>query len=117
MSISNLNLKSPISSLYKKPSTTVEKLLNANIISLEDLMWVFPRKILKLPQITKFQNAKIDEYFRGAGKVLSVQARPNFKAKGKGKAMLYNISATVQDINSSQIISLKWFNCYYSAAL
>ncbi len=77
-------------------------------------MWVFPRKILKLPQITKFQNAKIDEYFRGAGKVLSVQARPNFKAKGKGKAMLYNISATVQDINSSQIISLKWFNCYSS---
>ncbi|EQC43349.1 ATP-dependent DNA helicase RecG [Bacteriovorax sp. Seq25_V] len=114
MSTNSLNLKSPISSLYKKPSTTVEKLTNANIITLEDLIWVLPRKTIRLPAVSSFKNAQVDEYFRGNGKVVGIQARPNFKAKGKGKAMLYNITATVQDSISSGIISLKWFNSYSS---
>lgn len=114
MIINNLTLNSPIDDLSSKASATAEKLKDANIKSIEDLLWTLPRKIIKLPEVKSFSLIKPDEFFRGNGKILSIQARPNFKARGKGKAMLYNINVVVKDMFSEGIINLKWFNCYSS---
>lgn len=114
MSTNKLSLHSPISALYAKPSTTVKSLNTAGINTIEDLFWLLPRKLIKLPPPQSFDHAELGEYFRGIGKILSIQARPNFRAKGKNRAMLYNINLVVQDHASSQVINLKWFNCYGS---
>lgn len=114
MSTNKLSLTSPISDLYSKKSKTVEKLNSINIETVEDLLWVLPKKIVRLPDVAAFKFANIGSYFRGLGHVVSVQARPNFKARGKGRASLYNITANVQDKFSGDVLSLKFFNCYGS---
>ncbi len=114
LSTNNRSIFSPISTLYKKPAATVEKLNGAGIHTIDDLIWVFPKKVQKLPPVCEFKYAQVDSYFRGNGKIISVRSKPNFKAKGKGKALLYNINVIVKDLNSEKTMSLKWFNCYSS---
>lgn len=114
MSINKLTLNSSLDELTSKKSATTEKLVAANIKTLEDLIWTLPRKVVKLPEVKSFSEIQLDEFFRGQGTILSIQARPNFKARGKGKAMLYNISVSVKDKFSEAVIILKWFNCYSS---
>jgi ATP-dependent DNA helicase RecG len=114
LSTNSLKLHDSIEKLFRSNTKTAEKLLAANLNSIEDLLWVFPRKVIKLPPVAQFYHMKVGEYFRGSGKVLSIQSKPNFKAHGKGRAMLFNIGATIQDAQSEQVLSLRWFNCYSS---
>lgn len=114
MSTNKLSLTSPITELYARKSKTVEKLNSANIITIEDLLWVLPKKIVRLPDVAAFKFANLGSYFRGQGKVISIQAKPNFKASGRGRAPLFNITANVQDKFSGDVLSLKFFNCYGS---
>jgi ATP-dependent DNA helicase RecG len=110
-----LSWSSPLEDLLSKNSTsTIEKLNSAKIFTLLDLLWVFPLRIVELPPTRSFSYLEQDKIFIGKAKVLNIQARPNFRARGKGRALLYNIVVYVKDLYSEQIITLKWFNCYSS---
>ncbi len=93
---------------------TVEKLNSAGIKNLSDLLWIFPLRVVELPPVQSFEFIEEGKIFTGRGKILHTEARPNFKVKGRGKAMLYSISAHVKDSLSEKIVILKWFNSYGS---
>jgi ATP-dependent DNA helicase RecG len=122
LSLSNSSNKSspiswgtPISQLFGKASIkTVEKLNNVGIRELSDLLWTFPLRVIELPPLRSFDFIEEGKIFIGRAKVLNIQARPNFRVRGRGKAMLYNVSVHIQDTLSQKIISLKWFNTYGS---
>jgi len=110
-----INWSSSLEDLMGKASLkTVEKLQSAKCFHLYDLLWIFPLRVVELPPIQSFSHIEIDKIFIGRGKILNIQARPNFRARGKGRAMLYNIQAFVKDLSSDQLVSLRWFNCYGS---
>ncbi len=111
----NLDWSSPLESMLGKASTkTVDKLKIAGIKELRDLLWIFPLRIIELPPLRSFEHIEESRIFIGRAKVLNVQSKPNFRVRGKARAMLYNISVHVQDTLSEKIISLKWFNSYNS---
>ncbi|MFG1515840.1 hypothetical protein ABMA71_14585, partial [Halobacteriovorax sp. ZH3_bin.1] len=114
MSLNKDLLSTQISDLYAKPTKTLEALNKKNIHTINDLLWLMPRRIVKLPEIAKFQYANIGDFFRGRGTIISMQAKPNFKSRGKGRAVLLNIAVTVKDDLSEHYITLKWFNAYQS---
>lgn len=100
--------------LGKASHKSIEKLEAVGITKIQDLLWVFPLRVLELPPLRSFEFIEEGRIFIGRAKVLNVQAKPNFRVRGRGKAMLYNISVHVQDTLSDKIISLKWFNSYGS---
>jgi len=93
---------------------SIEKLNAVGINQVQDFLWVFPLRVLELPPLRSFEFAEVGRIFIGRAKVLNVQAKPNFRVRGRGKAMLYNISVHVQDTLSDKILTLKWFNSYGS---
>ena len=106
---------SPLEDLLGKTSLkSIEKLNAAGINELQDLLWVFPLRVLELPPLRSFEFVEDGRIFIGRAKVLNVQAKPNFRVRGRGRAMLYNISVHVQDTLSDKILTLKWFNSYGS---
>ena len=93
---------------------SIEKLNAVGLNKAQDLLWVFPLRVLELPPLRSFDFVEEGRIFIGRAKVLNVQAKPNFRVRGRGKAMLYNISVHVQDTLSDKILTLKWFNSYGS---
>ncbi|HLT23409.1 MAG TPA: ATP-dependent DNA helicase RecG [Bacteriovoracaceae bacterium] len=67
-----------------------------------------------MPEVRSFNHAQIDEYFKGAGKVVHVDIKPAFGRKFKSKFLLYNGYIVVQDDKSLETITLRWFNLYPS---
>ena len=118
-STNKLTLDSSIEALArsKTPSVNVKKLQDAGIEKISDLIQIFPLRILKIPEIKDFSSAVLGTHFHGKGNVVSMNARPAFWAKGKGRAMLYNISLVIKDPLSGQMIYLSWFNCYGSTKI
>ena len=100
--------------LGKSSLKTIEKLNDAGVITLFDLIWIFPLRVVELPPVKPFLQIEDDKLFIGRGKVVNIQARPNFRARGKGKALLYNVLVYIKDLYSDQHITLRWFNCYGS---
>lgn len=100
--------------LGKASAKSIEKLNAAGVNKLQDLLWVFPLRVLELPPLRSFDFVEEGRIFIGRAKVLNIQARPNFRVRGRGKAMLYNINVHVQDTLSEKILTLKWFNSYGS---
>jgi ATP-dependent DNA helicase RecG len=114
-STSKLSWSSSVSSLFRGGKSKVaDQLFAAGYKSLEDLLWIAPLKIHLVPPIKSFEYFKEGEVFRGAGEIISHQTRPNFRARGKGRALLQNILIVVKDLNSKEIIHLRWFNAYGS---
>ena len=110
-----LSWSSPISDLMGKASAkTTDKLSEAGIRELSDLLWIFPLRVVELPPLRSFDAIEEGRIFLGRAKVLNVQAKPNFRIRGRGKALLYNIMVHVQDLLSDKILTLKWFNSYGS---
>lgn len=109
-----LNWDSPIGSLAKgkKPSPSLEKLAEAGIRTLRDLLWILPLRIHKAPAPQPFREAIINHFFRGSGKVIHVEIRPAFGRRGKGNILLYNGYVILKDDLSGETISLRWFNMY-----
>jgi len=109
-----LNWDSPIESLgsSKKPSPTLEKLSEAGVKKISDLLWILPLRIHKSPALSPFREAQLDEFFRGSGKVIHVEIRPAFGRRGKGNILLYNGFVVLKDNLSSESMSLRWFNLY-----
>jgi ATP-dependent DNA helicase RecG len=100
--------------LGKSQVKTIEKLNNAGLFLLSDLQWVFPLRVIELPPVRSFDFIEEGKIYIGRAKILNVQAKPNFRIRGRGKAMLYNIMVHVQDLKSDKIMTLKWFNSYGS---
>ncbi len=98
----------------KQSQKTIDKLNDAGIITLFDLLWIFPLRIIELPPIRSFKEVEDQGIFIGRARILNIQARPNFYRKGKGKALLYNLQVFVQDLLSDEVCTLKWFNAYGS---
>jgi len=100
--------------LGKNQKKTIDKLSKAGIKTIYDLIWIFPLRIIELPKLNSFDHIKVDHYFLGRAQIISVQGRPNFWAKGKRRAMLYNVNVNIKDSLSDSYLTLKWFNCYSS---
>lgn len=112
---STISWNSPLLVLFKgKTSKTLEKLESYNARVLSDLLWIFPLRIQVLPITQSFHSMREGELFRGRGKIISHQTKPNFRARGKGRALLHNISLVVQDELSPLTLNLRWFNAYSS---
>jgi ATP-dependent DNA helicase RecG len=112
---SKIDWHSPLECLFRSKTTkSLEKLKAAGFLSLFDLLWLAPLKVHILPPLQDFFHIEEGEYFKGAGKSLSTQSRPNFYARGKGRSMLQNITVVVQDIKSEKTLNLRWFNAYSS---
>lgn len=109
-----LNWDSPIESLArgKKPSPTLEKLADAGVKTLSDLLWILPLRIHKAPAPQPFREAIMNQFFRGSGKVIHVEIRPAFGRRGKGNIFLYNGYVVLKDDLSGESLSLRWFNMY-----
>ncbi len=115
ISKANLTWSSTLEDLLgKKSKKTYEKLYSSDINTLEDLLWIFPLRVLELPPVNQFRFAEEGKIFIGRGKLINVQAKPNFRIRGKGRALLYNVVATVKDLLSEDFITLRWFNTYGS---
>ena len=111
----NLTWSSTLEDLLGSASKkSFEKLNLAGINTLSDFLWVFPLRVVELPPLRSFDYIEEGRIFIGRAKILNVQAKPNFRVKGRGKAMLYNIMVHVQDLLSDKILTLKWFNSYGS---
>jgi len=110
-----LGWNSPLADLLGRASSkSYEKLILAGIKDVSDLLWIFPLRVVELPPLRSFEFIEEGRIFIGRAKVINVQAKPNFRVKGKGRAMLYNVLVHVQDLLSEKIITLKWFNTYGS---
>jgi ATP-dependent DNA helicase RecG len=106
---------SSIHSLFRGGKSKIaDQLLNHDLSTLEDLLWVLPLRLQLIPPVRSFAEAREGEFFRGVGKIMSHQTRPNFHAKGKGRALLQNITISVQDVHSKEFLQLRWFNAYSS---
>lgn len=110
-----INWNSPLKALVSgRKSKTIDKLIATGRTVVSDLLWIFPLKTQVLPKVQPFSQAHRESLFKGVGKVIAFKEQPNFKAMGKGKTPLANVTATIQDHFSSGTLSLKWFNCYPS---
>ncbi len=98
----------------KASKKSYEKLELAGIKEVSDFLWVFPLRVVELPPLRSFDHIEEGRIFIGRAKVLNIQAKPNFRVRGRGKAMLYNIMVHVQDLLSDKVLTLKWFNSYGS---
>ena len=111
----SLDWSSSLEDLMGKASAkSLEKIHAAGVRTLSDLLWIFPLRVVELPPLRSFHFMEEGRIFIGRAKVLNVQAKPNFRARGKGRALLYNILVHVQDTLSDKIITLRWFNSYGS---
>lgn len=113
-STSDLSWSSPLTQLVRgnRPSPTVTKLAEAGIQTLQDLLWVLPLRIHKMPPYQAFREAQLNQFFKGSGKVLHAEVRPAFGRRGKGNILLYNGYLVVKDDFSSETLGLRWFNLY-----
>lgn len=111
---SEIEWSSPLDLLVssKKPSPTLEKIKDAGLLKLEDLLWILPLRINRMPTLQPFREAVIDQFFLGEGKVIHVDIKMAFGRRGKGNIMLYNGYVVVKDHASGETLSLRWFNLY-----
>jgi ATP-dependent DNA helicase RecG len=99
-----------------RSNKTIEILSSCGIKQIIDLLWLTPTKINLVPPVKSFELMIEEEIFRGKATIVSVDARPNFRIKGKGNVPLYTIRCKVRDLLSSQYLTLVWFNTYPSTA-
>ncbi|MFL5784371.1 MAG: ATP-dependent DNA helicase RecG [Bacteriovoracaceae bacterium] len=113
-STSEIQWNSPLDELVssRKPSPTLEKIKDAGLTTLSDLLWILPLRINRMPELRPFREAQLDHYFLGEGKVIHVDIKMAFGRRGKGNIMLYNGYVVVKDHHSHETMSLRWFNLY-----
>ncbi|MBP9673832.1 MAG: ATP-dependent DNA helicase RecG [Bacteriovoracaceae bacterium] len=106
-----LTLNAPIESLFKKPPVFLEKLKSSGITQIADLLWILPLHIYPTPKLAPFSSAKEGQLFQGEGRFISIQAKPLFGRK-RAWGLMHNIQCVVQDLHSSAIMPLIFFNAY-----
>jgi ATP-dependent DNA helicase RecG len=107
------NWSAPISSLLGKKSKNIQKLSKAGINTFLDALWIFPIRHYLEPETASFTNIKQLPWFKGTGKVISVNAN-EMRRVGRIRLALATVTAVVKDKHSGQILNLKWFNQYPS---
>ncbi len=98
----------------KKPSQSLLKLVEGGVKTLLDLVYIFPLRIQKAPELSPFSTSQLDQLFLGRGKVISLNFTPAYGKKGKGKVQLFNATCVIQDTMGPETLTLKWFNTYPS---
>ena len=113
-STAEFSWNSPLDALTsgRKPSPTIEKLKEAGLVTILDLLWLLPLRIHKTPSFQAFREAQLNQFFKGSGKVIHVDIKPAFGRRGKGNILLYNGHVVLKDDLSHESISLRWFNLY-----
>ena len=106
----NINWNSKVSELNKSPRKPqyIKSLESAGIIQLKDLLWIIPLRTRNL--LSSIDECEEGDIFYSKGEVKSIRSYRNFRAKGKNRAALYNISAVIEA--DSRLVELKWFNAY-----
>lgn len=113
LSLKEVNWKASLETLNRgRTSKNIQKLNQADIHNAYHLVWILPRTVESIPPARAFENIEEEFLFQGHGKVIGAAFRPNFYRQGKGRAMLYTGTITIQDQFSSETIQLRWFNCY-----
>ena len=113
--MASLNWNSSIANLSsnpKRPTKTILKLISNNILSIEELVWILPLRVMEIPQTKAFNDMKVNSLFKGEGKVLDINLSPAFGKRGKNKIQLFNVTVNIKDLNSGLNLNLKWFNAY-----
>jgi ATP-dependent DNA helicase RecG len=110
----SLNWHSPLEALTagRKPSPTIEKLTEAGLTTLSELLWILPLRIYKTPLLRPFREAEMNQFFKGSGKIIHCEIKPAFGRRGKGNILLYNGYVVLKDDASHESLSLRWFNLY-----
>lgn len=90
----------------------MEKLIKVGIETIEDLLWVMPLRVQKVPGIRPFSEIEVQKLFLGKGKITQLNFYPAFGRKGKGRVQLFNANVLVKDSLSENFIRLRWFNAY-----
>lgn len=105
---------SPLSALTqgRKPSPTIEKLSEAGINTIQELLWILPLRINRMPKLQPFREALMNQFFKGSGKVIHCEIKPAFGRRGKGNILLYNGYVILKDDQSHETLGLRWFNLY-----
>ncbi len=113
LSTNKLTWNSPLLDLAgkKKPSQSLIKLFEGGILSLKDLLWIFPLRLQKAPELSSFTYLEVDKLFLGRAKIISTNFTPTF-GRGKGKVQLFNATCVIKDLKSEKYLNLKWFNTY-----
>jgi ATP-dependent DNA helicase RecG len=96
----------------KKPSPTIEKLTEAGLKTILDLLWILPLRIYKMPSFKAFREAEMNQFFKGSGKIIHCEIKPAFGRRGKGNILLFNGYVVLKDDLSQESLSLRWFNLY-----
>lgn len=110
-----MDLNSSLEELFPKSKPQYfHKLSAANIETIKDLLWILPTKAYKTPLTSPFDQAIEGRVFKGEGKLVSVSSRPNFYQKRRSRSLLVNISGSISDRFSKEVIHFKWFNSYSS---
>jgi ATP-dependent DNA helicase RecG len=114
---SNTNNLSLSSSIYELAPTkripkNLENIYTAGIETIQDLLWVMPLRVQEAPKLANFSMAKENKLFYGSGKIIKFKAQPLFFRRSRSKVMLSNITILVQDHQSSELMTLRWFNAY-----
>ena len=114
LNTSNLTWESSILELSKssKPAKNTQKLIDAGFKTIKDLLWIFPLRIIKTPELTNFSQLTEGELFLGKGEIISINLTPAFGKKGKNRVQLFNATVVVKDSFSNRYLNLKWFNAY-----
>jgi RecG-like helicase len=107
------NWAAPISSILGKKSKNIQKLSKAGINTFLDALWILPIRLYLEPETSSFVNAKQQKWFKGSGKVISVNANEMRRIR-KIRLALATVTAVIKDKHSGQILNLKWFNQYPS---
>lgn len=107
-----LTWNSSISELYKngKLPKSIESLASAQVHRVIDLLNIFPLRAQLAPSLQKIKEARVDELFKGKAEVFNIKKQRSFSGRGKKNIPLFNITLIVKD--SSDFLTLKWFNAY-----
>ena len=114
--ISNTNNLTWESSLLelspRKSNQSLLKIFDSGIHTIKDLLWIFPLRVLKAPELASFQNISVDSLFLGKAKIINIKLSPSYGRRGKKNIQLFNATVVVKDMLSDNYINLKWFNAY-----
>jgi ATP-dependent DNA helicase RecG len=112
-----LEWQSPILSLLNKKKVDIEPLYirnlkDAGIKKIEDLLWIIPLRSRTIQ--AHIDDCEDGDIYSFSGKIRSIRSFRNFRAKGRNRVPLSNITALVEIENKDEtkVIELRWFNAY-----
>ena len=94
----------------KKEPAYIKKLTEAGIRTIQDLLWIIPLRSRSV--VNEIQYCNDGDIYTASGIIRSIRSFRNFRAKGRNRVPLSNVTAIVE--SESKLIELKWFNAYPS---